>query len=225
MQLRLYLFIPLFTILTNAQSIPFSGFDIEIPDIPDIPSVPDPPSFAASPGVINGRLSSGSFSSASSSVTDGEGGSTVSQISTTCIAGANCETHVNGIVNGTAVVGAPSPTLVTSTVRRIDPSASPTSRTSVSSQLQSEQSVAPVGNGGLLGGTADLTASGTAGSTVVVTGVPTATAKATKPEEASSDALREIDRKVFHSLRLTCACQGLINVAHREESCLWLLGL
>lgn len=134
---------------------------------------------------------------------------------------------MNGIVNGTVVVGAPSPTLVTSTVRRIGPSASATSRASVSSQLQSEESVAPVGNGGLLGGTADLTASGTAGSTVVVTGEPTATAtaKATKPEEASSDARREIDRKVFHSLRLTCACQGLINVAHREESCLWLLGL
>ncbi|KAA8576298.1 hypothetical protein EYC84_006438 [Monilinia fructicola] len=48
--------------------------------------------------------------------------------------------------------------------------------------------IRPVGNVGLLGGNADLAASGTAGSTVVVTGVPTETAKATKAEEASSVA-------------------------------------
>ncbi|KAB8302860.1 hypothetical protein EYC80_006194 [Monilinia laxa] len=178
MQPHPFLLIPILILLTIAQSIPFPSINI------DIPSIPVPPSFAAPPDLANGQSSSISFSSSSSSSANGQGGSSISQISTTCNADAKCETHVNGIVNGTAV-GVTS--LVTSTVKRTSTSSSASAIVSGSSQ-RSEQTAGLAGNGGLLGGNADLAASGTAGSTVVVTGVPTETAKAAKPEEASSVA-------------------------------------
>ncbi|QSZ30088.1 hypothetical protein DSL72_004608 [Monilinia vaccinii-corymbosi] len=173
MQPHTFLLISLLALLTNAQSIPFPSISI------DIPSTPNPPPFDVSSDLSKGQSSSTSFSSSSSSFSGGPGGSSISQISTTCNADAKCETRVNGtLVDATS--------FVTSTVRRPATSSS----AGDSSQQPSEQTAIPVGNGGLLGGNADLAASGTVGSTVVVTGVPTETAK---PEEASSEASRGLD--------------------------------
>ncbi|ESZ92374.1 hypothetical protein SBOR_7229 [Sclerotinia borealis F-4128] len=196
MQLPSLLLIPFLAHLTNAQSFPF-------------PSIPDPASFAASPDFANGQSSSSnSFSSSSSSFSDGQGSSSSSHVSTTCDANAKCETHVNGFVNGTAVGVA---TLVTSTVRRVATSTSSgvggtacgsasgnASGTLTGSGSGSEQTAGPVGGGGggLLGGNANLATSGTAGSTVVVTGVPPTgisagvSTGAAKLEEGSSGAGR-----------------------------------
>lgn len=179
MRLHHFLHTPLLALLINAQSFSF-------PDI-NIPSIPDPASFATSPDLANGQSSGTSFSSSSSSFSNGRGGSSVSQVSTNCDSD-KCETHVNGIVNGT-VIG--TTTFATSTVTRTNTGSS----TSGSSQ-QSEQTVDPVENGGLLGDDANLATSGTAGSTVVVTGTPTGTARLV---EASSEAWKGMEGMVCYS--------------------------
>ncbi|KAF7906071.1 hypothetical protein EAF00_000350 [Botryotinia globosa] len=183
MQFQPSLLTPFLALFTNAQSITF-------PDI-NIPSIPDTASFAPSADLTNGKSSSSSssYSSSSSSFADGQGSTNIQQVSTTCDSDANCETRVNGIVNGTAV-GAT--TLGTSTVRIISTSTIP-GASGISHQ--SEETAGPVRNGGLLGGNADLTTSGTAGSTVIVT--ETATAKPTgvaRVQDMSSEARRGIGR-------------------------------
>ncbi|TGO38803.1 hypothetical protein BHYA_0067g00340 [Botrytis hyacinthi] len=172
---------PFLALFTNAQSITF-------PDI-NIPSIPDTASFAPSTDITNGKSSSSSYSSSSSSFADGQGSTNIQQVSTTCDSDENCETRVNGIVNGTA---AGATTLGTSTVRIISTSTVP-GASGISQQ--SEETAGPVRNGGLLGGNADLTTSGTAGSTVIVT--ETATAKPTgvaRVQDVSSEARRGIGR-------------------------------
>ncbi|KAI9650508.1 hypothetical protein NHQ30_000524 [Ciborinia camelliae] len=190
MHLHTSLLVPVLALLTNAQFISFPSIDIEVP------SIPDPKSFAVPAYTANGHLSSTSFSSSSSSFADGQGGTSLSQISTTCNADSKCETQVNGIVNGT-VVG--ESRIVTSTVKRARTSTSSSTSASAigsgsasgsGSGQQPSETPEPVVNGGLLGGNANLAASGTAGSTVVVTGSPTVTAKA---ERASSEAGRRLD--------------------------------
>ncbi|ATZ45620.1 hypothetical protein BCIN_01g03700 [Botrytis cinerea B05.10] len=176
MQFQPSILTPFFALFTNAQSISF-------PDI-SIPSTPKT-------DIANGQLSSSSssFSSSSSSFANGQGSSNIQQVSTTCNSDANCETRVNGIVNGTAV---DATTLGTSTVRIISTSTIPAA--SGTSQ-QSEQTAGPIRNGGLLGGNADLATSGTAGSTVIVT--KTASANPTgvaKVQDTSSEARRGIGR-------------------------------
>ncbi|KAF7913786.1 uncharacterized protein EAF01_000192 [Botrytis porri] len=181
MQFQPSILTPFLALFTNAQSITF-------PDI-NIPSIPGTSSFAPSTDMTNGKSSSSSYSSSSSSFADGKGSSNIQQVSTTCDSDANCETRVNGIVNGTAV-GAT--TLGTSTVRIISTSTIPAA--SGISQ-QSEETVAPVRDGGLLGGNAELTTSGTAGRTVIVT--ETATAKPTgvaRVQDVSSGASRGMGR-------------------------------
>lgn len=176
MQFHPSILAPFFALFTNAQSISFP--DISIPSIPKT-------------DIANGQSSSSSFSSSSSSFANGQGSTNIQQVSTTCDSDANCETRVNGIVNGTVVDAA---TLGTSTVRIISTSTIPAA--SGTSQ-QSEQTAGPIRNGGLLGGNADLTTSGTAGSTVIVT--ETASAKPTgvaKVQDASSGAGRGIGRMV-----------------------------
>lgn len=95
-------------------------------------------------------------------------------------------------MNGT-VVGASS--LVTSTVRGSTTSMS-TSTSESESEQQSVQAAGPVGNTGLLGGSANLPVSGTVGSAVVgVTGTPIGTPTATaKLQDASSEAGKGVDK-------------------------------
>ncbi|TEY51299.1 hypothetical protein BOTCAL_0267g00070 [Botryotinia calthae] len=164
----------LFALFTNAQSISFP--DISIPSIPKT-------------DIANGQSSSSSYSSSSSSFANGQESTNIQHVSTTCDSDTNCETRVNGIVNGTAV---DATTLGASTVRIISTSTIPAAS---GTPQQSEQTAGPLRNGGLLGGNADLATSGTAGSTVIVT--ETATAKPTgaaKVQDVTSEARRGIGR-------------------------------
>ncbi|CAD6448036.1 05b9f14e-f5d5-4733-98aa-5a2fa0b97a72 [Sclerotinia trifoliorum] len=159
MQPNHLLLIPLIALLANVQSIDFPSLNI------DVTSMPDAESFVPSTDLSNSQSSSSSFSSSSSSSSfaNGRGSSSISQVSTTCDSDANCETLVNGIVNGT-VVGV------------------------------SGLTAGPMGNSALLGGSANLPASGTVGTTVVVTGTPIGTPTGmAKLQEASSKAGKRAD--------------------------------